>query len=439
MNDEIRKLFPLLLLLAMLLAAAQPAAASIGTEPPKPPFTPPHAPFEEPTTKVLYYAEGENIGDYYGWIGARLGDLNADGLNEYLVSAVIANGGQGKIYVYDGRSGTELAAFGPDTPQFFGYSASDAGDVNADGISDYIVGAPRAARAVVYSGADHSPLLEWFGAAGSFFGASVADAGDVNQDGHADLLVGAPSTANGSIYLYSGADGALLWSRDGNEIGSQLGAGLDLVGDVNADGIPDVVAAAQTGGPAGNGQAYVYSGADGAVLLTLNPTGVPGGTYGQFFARGAGDVNQDGIGDIFIGDYAAENRDGKAYVYSGVDGSILLDLRGQAGEGLGPGRAIDDLNRDGYRDLIIAGYTYGENAAGRIYFVSGKDGSVLRTITGITPNDNLGVDALSVGDLTGDGREEFLLTAVGNDFNGSGLGRAFLVSTAPFKPAHPDQ
>lgn len=436
MKRVLRKTIPLLIILAMLLMPALPAQASASPERPTPPLTPADFPFAERTTKVLYAYDGENIGDYYGWIGARLGDLNGDGLNEYLVSAVIADGAKGKIYVYDGRTGAELAAFGPDSAQFFGYSASDAGDVDADGISDYIVGGPRAVRAVVYSGADHSTLLEWFGEAGSFFGASVSDAGDVNLDGHADLLVGAPSTANGTVYLYSGADGALLWSRNGFEAGARLGAGLDLVGDINSDGIPDIVAAAATGGPDGNGQAYVYSGADGAVLLTLDPTGVTGGTYGQFFARGAGDVNQDGTLDVFIGDYAAENRDGKAYVYSGVDGSILLEFRGEPGEGLGPGRAIDDLNQDGYRDLIIAGYTYGENQEGRIYFFSGKDGSVLRTITGIIPNDNLGVDALSVGDLTGDGREEFLLTSVGNDFIGAGVGRAYLISTAPFKPAH---
>lgn len=437
MKRLLPQITPLVLILALLALPGLAAHAAAPHSDPKPSEPPLESPFAERTSKARYAYAGENIGDYYGWIGARLGDLNGDGLNEYLVSAVIADGLKGKIYIYDGRTGEQLTAFGPDTVQFFGYSASDAGDVNADGVSDYIVGAPAGGRAAVYSGADHSLLWELTGAAGTFYGASVADAGDVNADGHADLLVGATGTANGTVYVYSGLDGTLLWSRDGNEPGAALGAGLDAVGDVNADGVPDVVAAAQTGGPAGSGQAYVYSGSDGAVLLTLDPTGVPGGTYGQFFARGAGDVNLDGTPDIFIGDYAAEAGAGKAYVYSGVDGSILLEFTGEPGEGLGPGRAVEDLDGDGHRDLIVAGYTYGPNAEGRIYFFSGRDGSLLRTITGVIPNDNLGVDALSVGDLTGDGRPEFLLTSVGNDFNGTDVGRAYLVSTAPFKPAGP--
>ncbi len=199
------------------------------------------------------------------------------------------------------------------------------------------------------------------------------------------------------------------------------------------DGVPDVVAAADAGGPAGTGQAYVFSGADGSILLTLEPNGSPA-TYGVFFARGAGDINLDGTPDIFIGDYNADGGNGRAYVYSGSDGAVLLEFLGQPGEGLGPGRAVEDLNGDGYRDLVIAGYTYGSTEEGRIYFFSGKDGAVLRTLTGSIPGDNLGVDALSLGDLNGDGRPEFMLTSVGNDFAGLDVGRMYVVSLAPFKP-----
>lgn len=418
-------------LVALPLLAAQAAAP-----PPihKRALPPKESPFVEKTAKVMFAYEGDSLGDLYGWVGDPLGDLNGDGISEYLVTAVTADGNKGKVYVYNGRSGDLITVQSPDTVQLFGYSATDAGDVNRDGVPDYVVGGPAGTgRAVVYSGADHQPLLEWTGEPGSFFGASVAGAGDVNADGFADVVVGAPNTPNGLIAVYSGQDGALLWSQEGFSAGSQLGVGLDSIGDIDMDGLPDLVAAAAGAGPDGAGQAYVFSGADSSLLLTLEPNGSPA-TYGVFFARGAGDINQDGTPDIFIGDYAADGGNGRAYVYSGVDGKILLEFIGQPGEGLGPGRAVEDLNGDGFLDLVIAGYTYGSTQEGRIYFFSGKDGAVLRTLTGSIPGDNLGVDALSLGDLNGDGRPEFMLTSVGNDFAGLDVGRMYVVSLAPFKP-----
>jgi hypothetical protein len=393
-------------------------------------------PFVEKTAKVRHFYEGENIGDSYGWLGARLGDLNGDGINEYLVTAPWADGSQGKVYLYNGSNGKLLYVHAADSVQVLGYSAVDAGDVNQDGVSDYIVGGPAGdGRAVVFSGADQSVLWDWTGIPMTSFGASVSGAGDLNGDDHADLLVGSTRfNGTGKVDAFSGLDGSLLWTHNGNESGARLGSALGPVGDVNMDGVPDVVAGADSGGPSGTGQAYVLSGVDGSTLLTLEPTGVSGGTFAQFFARAAGDLNHDGYPDVFIGDYAAENGNGKAYVYSGMDGSILLEFNGQNGEGLGPGRVMEDLNGDGYNDLIIAGWTYGPNAEGRVYLFSGKDGSILRTITGTIPNDNLGVDALSLGDLTEDGRPELLLTAVGNDFSGTDVGRAYIVSIAPFKP-----
>ncbi|MFN2195098.1 MAG: FG-GAP-like repeat-containing protein [Anaerolineales bacterium] len=421
-------LVALLALPLLSVRAAAPPPVQKRALPPK------ESPFLEKTGKVLYAYEGDSLGDLYGWVGDPLGDQNGDGVSEYLVTAVTADGNHGKIYIYDGRTGDLIITQSPDTVQLFGYSATDAGDVNHDGIPDYIVGGPAGSgRAVVFSGADHQPLQEWTGDLGSFFGASVAGAGDVNADGYADVIVGAPSTPNGLVEVFSGQDGSLLWSREGLTAGADLGVGLDSIGDINMDGVPDVVAAADAGGPAGTGQAYVFSGADGSLLLTMEPNGSPS-TYGVFFARGAGDMNLDGTPDIFIGDYNADGGNGRAYVYSGSDGTILLEFLGQPGEGLGPGRAVEDLNGDGYRDLVIAGYTYGSTEEGRIYFFSGKDGSVLRTLTGSIPGDNLGVDALPLGDLNGDGRPEFMLTSVGNDFAGLDVGRMYVVSLAPFKP-----
>jgi hypothetical protein len=404
------------------------------------------SPFQEKEIDILYNLKGENAGDGYGWLGARLGDLNGDGVNEFLVTAPFYNGFHGKIYLYSGADGSLIDAVAAPDVEYFGYAARDAGDVNRDGVSDYIVGAPAGNRAVVYSGADQTVLRQFSEAPGNAFGSAVSGAGDLNHDGYADVIVGASRyspkhklTWAGRVDAYSGKDGALLWSYAGIYDNGRLGTGVGALGDVNDDGVPDVVAAASSGGPNGTGEAYVLSGVDGTPIYTFDAQGTPGETptYGAFFALGAGDLNQDNYPDIYIGDYSAENGNGKLYIYSGKDGSPLYIFDGKPGEGLGPGRGTPDLDRDHHPDLIVAAYTAGSNEEGKIYFYSGRDGSTLYTINGNVPGDELGVDALSLGDLNHDNRQDFMLTAVGNDLNNqSDVGHVYVVSLKPFQP-HP--
>lgn len=115
-------------------------------------------------------------------------------------------------------------------------------------------------------------------------GTAVSGAGDVNGDGHADLIVGAENASGskelaGRVTVFSGADGSELWSRDGKHAWDLLGSAVDVVGDVNGDGVPDQVVGAwgatgRDGGVAagsGRGEAYVLSGADG---ITCSPVSV---------------------------------------------------------------------------------------------------------------------------------------------------------------------
>lgn len=296
---------------------------------------------------------------------------------------------------------------------------------------------------MVYSGATHAVIREWFGEPGTFFGADVNGAGDVNGDGYDDILVGAPFASYtfphaGRVYVFSGADGSLLWTRDGMGEEDNLGWGVGKIGLLDGDNAPEVAAAAPGAGKADGGQVYVYSGASGSTYLTLEP--FARGTaqvFGQFFTSGAGDVNHDGVADIFVGDYDDKRGGGKgtgrAHVFSGVDGSQLYVFNAEnKGDGFGPGRGVGDVNGDGYGDLFIAAYTSkagGALNAGKGYVFSGKDGAVLRTMTSRVGDDYAGVDAVGVGDVNGDGLTDYLLTGV--DFDETHLDHSYLIAGIP--------
>jgi len=394
--------------------------------------------FVEPDVNVVFSAFSEQPGDGFGWAAEDLGDINGDGASDLITSAPFQfNGGAntGKVYVYSGADGTLLASHTGDAGELLGYSVSLAGDLNGDGTNDYVSGS--LARVVAWSGADHSMLWQQTGSTFRF-GYDVDTAGDVNGDGKDDVVVGETGVNGnaGAVHVLSGADGSVIWTHLGDSTLGLLGGAVGRLGDVDGDGVPDVAAGARGGGLQPNdkqkprGIAYALSGVDGSVLYDMRPVGLPSntdlqpiGTYGVFFAAGGGDVDGDGIGDVFVGDYDARRGGsnpnshdplttgtGRAYLYSGANGHRLGVLNAESGgDGFGPGRIIPDVNGDGRDDVYVAGYTWGPNFEGKAYVMS-RGGATLRTMTGTQPFAGLGVDAVGLDDVNGDGKTDFLLT-----------------------------
>ncbi len=408
-------------------------------------------PFVEPV-QILRELRGETRGDQFGWIARRIGDVDGDSVHELVTSAPsfragapLASGApsaKGRVYVYSGRTGALLWTHTGEDGEGLGTGLEGAGDVNADGIGDVIAGAPGADRAYVYSGRDGALLRTLSSATrGERFGSAVSSAGDQNGDGVDDVVVGAPAsnfTAEGAgrVYVFSGASGALLFTVNGTRAGEAFGS--IVAGARGTRGAPVVIGAPGAGtfaaGQQPRGQVVVYERASERVKFVIDADST-GGALGAMFASLVGDVNGDRVLDVYASDFADGAHGpstGRAFVYSGANGSRLLRLTGErAGDGFGIGSAdVGDVNRDGFDDLAIGAWQYSRTvaSAGRVYVYSGKDGALLRTVTGRIPGETLGFDATGIGDVNGDGVIDLLVTSSWSNVNGFQSGRLFIIS-----------
>jgi len=240
---------------------------------------------------------------------------------------------------------------------------------------------------------------------------------------------------------------SLVYTFTGETANDLFGQSVAGAGDVNGDGFADVIIGAPGSDVGGDrtGQVYVYSGIDGSTLYTF--TGTQARDCLGLSVSGAGDVNNDGFADIIVGApqaWGAANPEvgpGYAYVYSGLDGSVLYALIGEA-TGDHFGRSVSsagDVNNDGYADLIVGAQGYdagGGNFTGRAYGFYGGSGPFPATIaagtansifTGYSAYSTFGFAVACAGDINADGHDDVF---VGAGTYGTSIGEAYVYSGA---------
>jgi hypothetical protein len=420
----------------------------------------------------------------------------------------------------DGSTGFRLDGVTADDRS--GRSVSAAGDVNGDGIDDLLIGAPRADPNGSKSGSSYVV----FGSRASFASAiglsslngssgfrldgvtnydnsgySVSAAGDVNGDGIDDLLIGAYTAdpngdESGSSYVVFGSssgfasviglsslNGSSGFRLDGVYTYDYSGYSVSAAGDVNGDGIDDLLIGAYAANPndSNSGSSYVVfgssSGFDSVIgLSSLNGSsgfrldGVTTKDFSGWSVSAAGDVNGDGIDDLLIGAIMADpngDRSGSSYVVFGSSASFasvigLSSLNGSSGfrlDGVTAGdfsgssvSAAGDVNGDGIDDLLIGAIYANPNDfkdAGSTYVVFGRrssdsfasaidlsslNGSSGFRLDGATGGDGSGSSVSAAGDVNGDGIDDLLIGAERADPNGISSGSSYVVfgSSASF-------
>ncbi len=454
--------------------------------------------------------------DQSGSCVSRAGDLNNDGIDDLVIGAPRAaphgKASAGVSYVILGsknldvsnvlelsslNSATGVVINGATAGDESGYSVNGVGDLNDDGIDDLVIGAYTAspngkngagASYVVFGssriGSNGILELSNLNGVNGFVingvtksdnsGYSVSGAGDLNQDGIDDLVIGAYSaspngkyTAGASYVIFgsknlgssgvmelSGLNGVTGFVINGVAINDKSGYAVSRAGDLNDDGIDDLVIGAYTASPNGKngaGASYVIFGSknlgissvlelsslNGSTGLIIN--GVAVGGFSGCSVSGVGDLNHDHMDDLAIGaSGVSSNGIGTSYVVFGskeISRNGVLELSSLNGtngfviKGVGGFvNGVGDLNQDGMDDLVIGSpgaSPNGKSAAGASYVIFGSSGigsdGVLElsnltgingfVINGVTKNDHSGSSVSGVGDLNHDGITDLVIGA----------------------------
>src|SRR5438128_3447819 len=385
------------------------------------------------------------------------------------------------LFVTTVHAGTLLDPLPENSSTLFGYSVAVVGDLDNDGVPDLAVGVPfqdgdfdgapgfgppqNVGKVFLVSGKTlgvirqlNDPEFQMVQDQkfGGQFGFSVAAVEDINGDGVSDILVGVPhhiqnpKTNRAEInarraFVFSGKDGTLLLTLDDPtpQEGGRLGYAVAGLGDVNGDGVPDLlvgVPGKDTPGVDDSqvGIAYIFSGKDGSLIRSLDYPSPGSADAGANF--GAAVANAGSIGSVASNILIGAPRRSRAFVFNGATGALILTIPSPVTETLPSfGFAVaagKDLNGDGSRDFAV-GAPLLNGLRGEAFIFNGSDGSLQRTLDSPDPQAfaKFGASILLSADVSGDVGTHILVGAPDQDVTQSGnvllnAGEAFIFKGA---------